>query len=252
MAVNVTEPTRARRNAERAQQASEELAQLRSEFVAAVSHELRTPLTAVIGYGELLQAHWQRMTEAQRLDKIDRMVLAANRQKHLVEDLLLLTQLEGKLPAPPCSAVALYPMVRQVTREAQGIYPGQHVNLVGSRRLRLRANPQRTLQVLANLIDNAAKYSPAGSEITVEWSVKDDFAVIRVSDNGAGIPESGKAQLFTRFGRVPGSQIRAGRVGTGLGLYLGRQLARAMAGELDLESTGPTGSTFRLSLPVNL
>jgi signal transduction histidine kinase len=76
------------------------------------------------------------------------------------------------------------------------------------------------------------------------------MAIIRVADGGSGIPESGRGQLFTRFGRVPGSQIRAGRVGTGLGLYLGRQLARAMGGELSLESTGPAGSTFQLRLPI--
>jgi signal transduction histidine kinase len=73
--------------------------------------------------------------------------------------------------------------------------------------------------------------------------------VIRVHDRGPGIPEEGLERLFTRFGRVPGSPIRSGRVGTGLGLYLSRQLAEAMAGSLVLEATGPEGSTFALRLP---
>jgi signal transduction histidine kinase len=73
--------------------------------------------------------------------------------------------------------------------------------------------------------------------------------VVCVHDRGPGIPEHGREHLFARFGRVPGGRIRAGRVGTGLGLYLGRQIAEAMGGTLDLESTGPGGSTFRLRLP---
>lgn len=77
----------------------------------------------------------------------------------------------------------------------------------------------------------------------------DGQVVVRVRDAGRGIGEEGRARLFTRFGRLPGSRIRAGHVGTGMGLYLSRLLARAMGGELDLETTGPDGSTSRKVLP---
>lgn len=77
------------------------------------------------------------------------------------------------------------------------------------------------------------------------------MGVIRVRDHGPGIQEAGRDTLFTRFGRMPGSHVRAGHVGTGLGLYLGRHLAEAMDGELTLESTGPGGSTFALRLPLD-
>jgi two-component system OmpR family sensor kinase len=83
----------------------------------------------------------------------------------------------------------------------------------------------------------------------MSWDTEDNLAVLHVRDHGQGIPPEGRQYLFKRFGRVPGSQMRAGHIGTGLGLFLGRQLARAMGGELDLEATGPTGSTFRLELP---
>jgi len=73
---------------------------------------------------------------------------------------------------------------------------------------------------------------------------------VRVRDYGTGIPDEARERLFTRFGRVPGSRIRAGRTGTGLGLFLGRQLAEAMHGDLELESTSPDGTTFRLRLPL--
>jgi signal transduction histidine kinase len=74
------------------------------------------------------------------------------------------------------------------------------------------------------------------------------MVVVRVVDQGSGVPEEGRDQLFTRFGRVPGSRMRAGHVGTGLGLYLSREMAEAMGGGLDLETTGSTGSVFRLRL----
>jgi len=249
VAVNVTDQARARHDAEQAQAASAELARLRSDFVAAVSHELRTPLTAVIGYSELLQAHWSMLTETQRRERIDRVVAAANRQMHLVEDLLLLTQLEARVPTLNLAPINVGDLIERVAQESQGSYPGQRIDLEGPADLHILADAKRTLQILANLVDNAAKYSPEGSAIHVSWGIEEEAAVIRVSDAGSGVPELGRAHLFTRFGRVPGSQIRAGHVGTGLGLYLGRQLARAMGGELSLESTGPAGSTFELRLP---
>jgi CheY-like chemotaxis protein len=82
--------------------------------------------------------------------------------------------------------------------------------------------------------------------------VEDGQVVVRVRDRGPGIPEAGRAQLFTRFGRLEGSQMRAGRSGTGLGLYLSRMLARAMEGDLALESSGAAGSTFLLRLPAGM
>jgi signal transduction histidine kinase len=76
------------------------------------------------------------------------------------------------------------------------------------------------------------------------------MVAVRVVDRGPGVPTEGRERLFARFGRLEGSAIRAGHVGTGLGLYLSRELARAMGGELDLEATGQQGSTFRLRLPA--
>ena len=110
------------------------------------------------------------------------------------------------------------------------------------------ADPGRAIRVLVNLLDNAAKHSPAGCPIVAGCSVEHGMGVVRVRDYGPGIPEVGRDRLFTRFGRVAGSRTRAGHVGTGLGLYLSRRSAEAMGGDLDLESTGPEGSTFRLRL----
>ena len=250
VAALVTDTVRARHEAEHAQAAAIELARLRNDFVASVSHELRTPLTSILGYGELLQMHWDRFDDAQRRERLGRIMVSANRQKSLVEDLLALTRLDDGREMLPAQPLRLAGMLESVVHEIQGTYPGQRIDVCGAEDLLARADGDRTVRILTNMVDNAAKYSPEGSPIQVEWTRSGGDVVIRVRDFGRGIPDEYRDDLFTRFGRIPGSRIRSGHVGTGLGLYLGRQLARAMSGELDLETTSSRGSIFRLRLPA--
>ena len=248
--VNISAAVRAQRETERVHQAARALGEMRNDFVASVSHELRTPLTAIIGYGEVLQAHWAKYTDDERFSRVGKMLTAARRQKRLVEDLLLITRLDESLPAAGFVPVNIANTVQRVCGEAQGAYLGQHIDMDGPADLHALGDPDRVTQILANMVDNAAKYSPERSPVCVTWTQVGDVVVVRVHDEGSGIPEASQDRLFTRFGRIPGSQMRAGRVGTGLGLYVGRQLARAMRGDLELERTGASGSTFRLRLPI--
>jgi PAS domain S-box-containing protein len=250
LAVDVTASVHAQRDAERARAAALELAELRSDFVSAVSHELRTPLTAIIGYGEMLQARWDVLSEGDRLQRLGRIVLSANRQKRLVEDLLLLSQVDEGIAPPKSAPINIAAVARAVACETRTTYDDQYVELEGADDLFALADRERAIQVLASITDNAAKYSPEGSPILIRWTAEDKHVVIRVFDAGTGIPDQGRDRLFTRFGRIPGSRIRSGHVGTGLGLYMGQRLARAMDGDLDLETTSPNGSVFKLMLPV--
>lgn len=250
MLLDVTERTLAERAMERARAAAEELAEERSTFVASVSHELRTPLASILGYAELLLEYWGRLADEQRRDRIERIAAAAHRQQRLVEDLLLIGRLDGHTLRHRPQPVPLLPLAVRAIEDLQVRYGNQAVALDGSAGALVLADPDRTHQVLANLLDNAAKYSDEGSPIDLGWSVEGATVAIRVRDRGPGIPPAGRERLFTRFGRLPGSRIRAGHVGTGLGLYIGRALAEAMGGDLDLEHTGREGSTFRLRLPL--
>jgi PAS domain S-box-containing protein len=229
--------------------AAEKLFQLQSDFVDAVSHELRTPLTAMVGFSELLQTRWHDLSDRERLGQVGKIVEAATRQKRLVQDLLLIRQLDANSLRPVIESQPLGPILEEAASEVRGSYKDQPIDLVGIEGCAVQTDRSRVFQIVTNLLDNAAKYSPEGSPITVTWAREEAWVVVRVRDQGSGIPETGRAQLFSRFGRMPGSRIRAGRVGTGLGLYLGRLLAHAMGGNLELESTGPGGSTFRLRLP---
>ena len=230
--------------------AAEDLAALRDGFVASVSHELRTPLTAILGYAELLEERWDQIDEKVRRERVHRIVGAANRQLKLVEELLLLSRLgagELEIQSLACPVAAL---AQRAIAELEGIYRQQQVLVAGGAGTMILADWGRALQIIVNLLDNAAKYSPEGSPVRLTWQEEGGMVAIRVQDGGLGVPEQGRERLFSRFGRLPGSQTRAGRVGTGLGLYLSRHLAEAMDGTLDLEASGADGSTFRLRLPA--
>jgi PAS domain S-box-containing protein len=250
IARDIGDRLRAQYAVEQARVQAEELARLRADFVTSVSHELRTPLTSIVGYIDLLLTKWDEIPESTRLDFAQRIAGAAHRQVRLVEDLLLISRLEGQLPPPQREAVEMYPLLQQVARETQGSYHGQHIEMAGPQDLAVLADPVRVTQIMANLFDNAAKYSPEGCPVHVSWQREGDSVAIHVRDQGAGISERSQAMLFTRFGRVPESRMRAGHVGTGLGLFLARRLAQLMGGTLDLEGSSPTGSTFTLRLPV--
>ena len=226
--------------------AAEELARLRSDFVASVSHELRTPLTAILGFAELLEGHWDELSEVRRRRQVRHIASSATRQLRLVEDLLPAGRLAGKALVPRRQRILLAPLIQQAATEVRGSYPRQRIDLSGPEDLAVLADPGRVVQIAVNLLDNAAKYSPEGSSVSARWGREGDVAALWMRDLGPGLPEAGRAALFSRFGRLPGSRPRGGRVGTGLGLYLGRQLAQAMDGSLDLEESGPAGSTFRL------
>jgi len=231
-------------------EAVEQMAQMRSDFVSTVSHELRTPLTAIIGYGELLASRWDHIGDDHRREQVQHIVAAANRQLRLVQDLLLLSRLESGPVRVAATTVNLREQLQRATQDVRAAYGDTRVDLAGPPDLAVRADPDRLMQVLVNLLDNAVKYSPAGSPVDMRWACDDAMATLWVQDRGTGIPEQHRSLLFTRFGRVPGTQPRSGRCGTGLGLYLSRQLAEAMQGTLDLAASGPTGTTFCLRLPV--
>ena len=155
VALDITEVVRAR-------QAAEGLARMRSDFVASVSHELRTPLTAIVGYAELLQGRWTQMDDVQRLRHIDRIALSATRQRRLVDDLLLLGRADATGLVATCRPLAIGPVIERAVEETRAIYRNQPIAMTGAADLHVLADSDRMLQILTNLLDNAAKYSARG------------------------------------------------------------------------------------------
>ena len=230
--------------------AVDEQARESADTLAWLSHELQRQLTFILGYTGLLQARWSRVTTAQRRDYLAKITMAAQRLRRLLDNLLLLGQ-DGKWLAvlEPIS-VLLSEVLREAVEETRSSYRSVLIEWPGPPTLCVFAEQDRLREVLVNLLDNAAKYSPEGGLVRVAWHAAGDIAVLRVRDHGPGVPEADRTHLLSRGGRLSGSPPRRGQIGPGLGLYVSRKLAEAMGGGLVLEESGSLGSTFRLCLPL--
>jgi signal transduction histidine kinase len=228
-----------------ARQREQDLLDNRNRFMRMVSHELRTPATAISGFTEMLSSDWTSLTEAE----ISEFLAIINRQSShlslLVDDLLTLSHLETGRLRLHLSMVNL----KQAATDAISLVDARYgidVETTIDPSITLLADPDRLVQVLRNLIENAAKYGKVG--VSVSAAVVGSGCDIVVSDQGSGVPPAMVDRIF-RFwdrGDKDGSRIR----GYGMGLAIARHLARAMVGDLVYRAGKPVGSEFVLSLPL--
>jgi two-component system, OmpR family, phosphate regulon sensor histidine kinase PhoR len=227
------------------------LERMRQDFVANVSHEIKTPITSILGFVEtLLDGAIEQPETARRfLEIVGR---HAQRLNAITDDLLNLSRIEqGAQQGDLATEEAALP---QLLRSAVGVCAlkaearGIRVLLDCPPDLRARINAQLVEQAVVNLVDNAVKYAPAGTEVRVEGDREPGGIVIRVRDQGPGIPAEHQPRLFERFYRVDKARSRKAG-GTGLGLAIVKHIAQAHGGRVEVESRFGTGSTFTLHLP---
>jgi PAS domain S-box-containing protein len=226
----------------------------KTDFVATVSHELRTPITPIKGYVEILQARGPNLSEDKRQDMLRIVAERADHLARLVEDLLLASRISSE---PGGSAVV--DMRRECTDLAEAARraaadwlrgPESRLELeLPAGPLEVDADPLRLVQVLANLISNAHKYSPADQEVRLRVWRDNGWAMAAVADRGRGIPREELNRVFEKFHRVEDPMTMT-TGGTGLGLYIARELTRAMGGEIEATSAPRRGSTFTVRLPM--
>ena len=222
----------------------EALERSRAAFIANASHELRTPLTALGGYLELLTEGG--LSEEERSEFLGVMGEQVERLTRLATDLLDLSRLDAGGFTVAHEELELGEIAADCAREMRVLASrrGSEIVVEAPFLALARGDEGRVLQVLRVLVDNAVRYTPPGSTVTLRTEAKPWGASVIVSDNGPGIPPEVLERVFERFFRGPGAAAR----GSGLGLAIARELAERMDGRL-LASSGPGGTHFTLELP---
>lgn len=234
-----------------AQQAAQAALQVREVFLLTAAHELRTPLTALFGNAQLLARRIDQLGQDERIQRVARTILVqAERLSRLVDTLLDSARLASGRLELERRPVDLAALVRQSAELARPLLDGHRLELrLPAGPLVLQADPLRLEQVLSNLLQNAVKYSLAGSSIRVSLAREGGWCCLAVSDQGIGIPPEAMDLLFTRFYR--GSNINPQQIsGMGMGLFLVREIVELHGGRISVESAEGQGSTFTVLLPL--
>jgi PAS domain S-box-containing protein len=227
------------------------LEQARSDFVATASHELRTPLAAVYGAARTLRRTDIELLPEQRDTFLEIIESETDRLTRIVAQILLTEQLEDGRFDVRSEATDLARLVESVLESARLRAP-ETVELqleANSGEARALADEDKLRQVLVNLVDNAIKYSPRGGDVRVRLEQSGRRARISVSDRGLGIPRTAHERIFEKFFRLD-PELTQGVGGSGLGLYISRELVKRMGGTLTVESEPGRGSTFVVELPA--
>ncbi len=218
-------------------------------FVSIVSHELRTPMTTLLGYSELLlrdepppevRREWYELINAE-----------SKRLTEILDDLLDIARINSGLVRVNPQPMALGPLAAEVVRAQEGSPIHEITVASGAHLPRVLADRDKVRQVLANLVDNAVKYSPAGGRVSISFKL--DAARGRVttsvSDEGIGIAPSDRGRLFEMFERVRTAETATIR-GTGVGLHVVKSLVELMGGEIGVRGRRHRGSIFSFTLPT--
>jgi signal transduction histidine kinase len=224
---------------------------VQSYFLRSMSHELRAPLNAIGGYADLMQMGLHGPVTPRQVQDLERIRHSQQHLVKLIAEIVTYVQIGSghveyrfSLVTVDSALNGTIDIMDAAIREKQITLDRQAVGA----NLAFWADPDRVLQILVNLVTNAVKYTPPGGAITLSATATSDAVRIHVADNGPGIPPDKLAAIFEPFVQLTaGEADRSG--GVGLGLTISRELARAMHGDLTVESTLGGGSRFTLSLP---
>ncbi|HEX9714032.1 MAG TPA: ATP-binding protein [Actinomycetota bacterium] len=219
------------------------------ELIATLAHDLRSPLTSVKGFTSTILRNWDRFGEDQKKHMLTTIEWDANRMNRLLTDLLNVARLESgrlelrreeidvaSIAATVAERVALEAENHRIELDFPVGFP------------KVMADPGKVEQVLVNLVENAVRHGDPGT-ITVSGVTEDDRIAVRVTDVGPGIDERHIPYVFKKFYRRSAGERHKG---TGLGLYICRGIVEAHGGEIKVERSGPDGTTFKLTLPVEV
>jgi PAS domain S-box-containing protein len=228
------------------------LEEIRQDLVATVSHELRTPLAAIYGSALTLARDDLELEEAMNTKLLEVIVEESARLADIVNDLLLASQLDaGRLEVhiERCDARELTERVVEAARTHLPEDVSVELETASEDLPAVAADEGQLRQVLGNLIDNAVKYSPDGGDVRIRIEPGEHHVRFAVSDKGLGIPKGERARIFEKFYRLDPDMTR-GIGGTGLGLYISRELVRRVEGRIWVEPNEGGGSVFYVEIPT--
>ena len=226
------------------------LEKIRRDFVANVSHEFKTPLAAIRGFSETL-LDWGLEDQNISRKYIGKIIKQSNQLENLVSDLLQLARIE-RLQNLELKPFHPNPLVLDITQQyselARSSELGFEVKLVESE-VPILGEIEMFRSIIANLLDNAIKYTPAGGQVTVSSTLNGSYWIFSVKDSGIGIPEKEQGRIFERFYRVDKARSRA-IGGTGLGLSIVKHLTELQQAEISLQSQVNQGSCFSVKFKL--
>ena len=241
----------ARRLAEESRARADEANLAKSQFLAAMSHELRTPLNAIGGYTDLLAMGLSGPLTPQQEDQLGRIKRSQTHLLGIINDILNFSRIEAGQLVYNIEDVSMSAAIEAVTHMVmpQAVANGLHLHAEPcDPAISARVDRSKLEQILVNLLSNAVKFTPPRGRITVSCMAEQDHVTVSVRDTGTGIPADKLQSIFEPFVQV-GRSLTTPAEGTGLGLAISRDLARAMGGDITVESTVGEGSVFRVTMP---
>lgn len=234
------------RRAREEQRRLEEISAVREEFISIVSHELRTPVAGMLGFLQTTLDHWEVMTEGERQRAITRAMSSARRLHSLTRDVLDTSSIEAEGMSYTMTEVDLRAEISSAVSAERDLRPDRILSLeLPDDPAWVRCDPDRVQQVMTNLLDNAVKSSPPLTPIEVSVAIVGEQIEIAVRDHGPGLSDAELTRVFEKFVRGRTSTP----TGTGLGLYISRQLVEAQGGAIRAERGDDGGARFVVTLP---
>ena len=236
---------------EEANRRLQELDRLKSDFVSTVSHELRTPLTSIRSLSESLLAMPDLARERQE-ELLSIIAQESQRLSRMISQLLDLSRIEAGKMEWRLEALDLGEVVAQAVKTNRSLFENKGIALTleaADASARVLADQDKIVQVLTNLLSNAAKFTPSGGEAWVRTFQEASHAIVEVEDTGIGIPLDQAEAIFERFRQV-GDTLAAKREGAGLGLPISREIVQSHGGSLTVRSSPGQGACFRMTLPL--
>lgn len=221
------------------------------DFISTVSHELRTPLTSIRGFSQTMLASWDKLDDESKKKFLKIIEEQSNRLINLVENMLSVTKLQSSKEMLILKETDIAPIVNTVVSIVKNQYKNRKFEVdINPKTPTVIVDRDKFMQIMTNLIENAAKYSNENSTVRIKsgFCKECEFVSIKVIDNGIGISKEDFDKIFTKFSRIDNPLTRKVQ-GSGLGLYITKNLVEKMNGKISVESDN-NETTFEILLPV--